>query len=52
MFICYRNLGVGRMNIQFLRFFLNANVRFKDKPSKVVGEEGDSSLDVGPVFTN
>ena len=41
---------MGRIRIQFLRDFYFANVHFEAKPSKVVGEEGDSFFDVGPGF--
>ena len=50
MFVRKRNLGVGIIRIQYLRGFFCANVHFKAKPSKVVGEDIDPSFDVGPGF--
>ena len=33
-----------------MRDFNPANVHFESKPNKVVGEQGDYFLDVGPEF--
>ena len=44
--------GGGENTHSVLEVFLCANVHFKAKPSKVVGNEGDPFFDVGPGFKN